>query len=169
MHKSLLKMSMLAALMVGSTGIAHATPITYDFTATNFNSASGSAVPNQSLSGYFTVDGSTVTGVDLTIGSHTFTANEVGTTGGWLIGDTLGGINGISWGTNDFWLAGNFSTSMPVFYNFYYSVAGITDIFSSTTGSISVAPTTSVPEPSSIALLSAGILGLGIARRRARK
>ncbi|MDB6063733.1 MAG: hypothetical protein JWM78_3836 [Verrucomicrobiaceae bacterium] len=169
MYKSLLKMSMLTALIVGSTEVAHAIPITYDFTANNFSSSVGNLVPNKSLSGSFTLDGSTVTGVDLTIGSYTFKTNEVGTTGGWLIGDTLSGVNGIAWGTNDFWLAGNFATPTPAFYNFYYSIAGVTDIFSSYTGSISVAPPAKVPEPSSIALLAAGVLGLGFARRRARK
>ncbi|MGZ5781064.1 MAG: PEP-CTERM sorting domain-containing protein, partial [Burkholderiaceae bacterium] len=67
----------------------------------------------------------------------------------------------ITWGTDDFWLVGTFSDT-PSFSNFAYSVSGVSDIFESNTGTLTV----DVPEPTSIALFFLGLFALGFALRK---
>lgn len=156
--------ALLAAIVISPVGTAYATPITYNFTASGFSSANGSVVPNDTLAGSLTIDGATVTGIDLTIDSHTYTAGEVGYLPDWIVGGTATSVaNAIGWGTTDFWLQGTFSNT-PSFYDFYYSVDGVYDIFSTDTGTLTVA--SNVPEPISIALLALGLAALCVARRK---
>lgn len=171
MQKHLIRLVVLIPVALGSVGLAHATPVTYDFTASNFVSY-GSDVPNSSLSGSFTLDGDIVTGINLTIGSHTYLASEVGvgvsTDGAAIIGGTSGSVTGLRLGTDDFLIRGSFGSS-PEFFGMLYSVAGVSDFtnyFETETGSISVE--TSVPEPGTLALFAAGLLGLGFSSRFAR-
>ena len=158
----ILGFALFSALAVSS---AQAAPVTYNFSASDFLAQQGTVVPpNSSLSGSFTIDGTTVEGINLTIASHTYSASEVGYISNWIVGGTASGVNTITWGNTDFWLVGSFNQQTPHFSDFYYSVAGTNNIFTTHTGSLSVA---AVPEPETYALMIAGLGVLGaIARRR---
>ncbi len=155
MKKIILKGIGLAALAI-SIGSAQANPVTYDFTATNFASIYGNAAPpDLSLSGDVTLDGLSLLGIHLTIGAHTYDTSEVGVSPLlYGVGGKLNAVFSITAGTDDFWVDGGFDQNFPInFKNLYYSVAGINDIFYTTTGTNTVRQSNRVPEPASLAHL----------------
>jgi len=105
-----------ALITVASIGLAHAAPVAYYFSANGFTAFVGSPLPNSSVSGSVTIDGSTVTGIDLKIGSHTYAPSEVGFNSApagfyGIVGGTVSGVIEIRSLTDDFWIQGNFSPS----------------------------------------------------------
>lgn len=162
-------LSFLAPLVISTimfSGNALGAPVTYNFTATDFQSGLGSPVPYSTLSGNFTLDGSTVTQIDLTIGTHTYTAGEVGykdySNGYVVVGGILNGVDAVTSQTDDFWI--NFNTDTNTFLRFAYSTSQTNDNFTTATGTITVSP---VPLPATAWLFGSGLIGLiGIALKR---
>ena len=163
------------ALTIGAASSVHALPITYDFTA--IYAPDMGLGPYPLISGSFTLDGTAVTGIDLTIGSHTYSTNEVGyalqNDGSDLIGGIVDyggdipgvpgvpappcGINCVAGGTNDFYLVGKFSQNL--FVDFVYASPGVEGPPITYTGTITARPS-NVPVPGSFALFASGIVGL---------
>lgn len=168
--KSLVTKFLVAASCVIVLSAANATPVTYDFTASGFAPSNGNAAPNSTVSGSFTLDGSSVTGINLQLGSHTFSVSEVGLAnyGSDFIGGKLCNEGCINSTTDDFWLSGNFSDT-PSFIEFVYAVAGVSGIWSTDTGTLTVRQETSVPEPESLALFGVALAGLALTRRKTKQ
>lgn len=148
---------------------AQAAPRTYAFTASGFTSFNNTAVPFSTVAGNVTIDGTMVTAVGLTIGSHTYIPSEVEYLP-WDSRAILGGrmsdydaASTMTWGTDDFDLWGDFN-NLQQWVGLSYTVAGINDMFDSTNLSVSVV---TVPEPEAYAMLLAGLGIVGaISRRR---
>ena len=149
--------ALAAALMLGLSLRAHATPITYDFTATNFHSIvnpAGPGGPHKVVSGSMTLEGNELIDLDLMLGKTKFTKANSQYTQGVLGGETCSYIclTGL---TNDFLLV--LDQMSLDFSALYYSDAAFDNIWLSTTGTVAVSKT---PEPGSLALLLCGLLAL---------
>lgn len=171
MKKIVTALAGAACLMCAAT--AHAGLYKFDFTATDFRpSFEGYPPPPQdSISGWivFTADalGAPVTSIediDLTIAGHQYTVDEIGVLSwpsGYLFGGTAWIINGISSGTDDFWVSR---------YGMTYAASGRVGIWDSYAITSSYTELVSeVPEPGSLALLLAGAGALGTMLRRRRR
>ena len=127
--------------------------------------------PQDAISGYITFQADSfganidaITGVSLLIDGHQYQANEIGGTPiavGYLFGGLLNDINGVTSGTNDFWVHA-FST---IGGNFFYSSTSASDSWFSYEYTYSY---TKVPEPSALVLLFAGLLLVGVKRATRR-
>lgn len=159
-----LKAAVFAALAAASTGL-FAAPVTYQFSASNFTSYYGGTAPD-SISGSFTLDGTTVTHIDLTLGTHTFTADEVELNDPesfiLMLGARINETHQVGWGTNDFWLR---FWPTGEFFEFAFSTDATVEYYKTNTGTMTVV--SSVPVPAAAWLFGTGLIGLaGIARRR---
>jgi hypothetical protein len=154
------KIAVLAVALIA--GAAEAAPVTYDFTATDFFAAQGSAIPASTVSGNFTLDGTTVTQINLTIGSHTYTPAEVGYDSATSsLGGLLNGIQITLGNTDDFVLSTDPNNSAN--FHLGYTVANVSDVFYSFNGSV----TPAVPVPAAAWLFGSGLVGLAsVARKR---
>jgi hypothetical protein len=147
---------------------AQAAPLTYNFTASDFTSMNGSPVPLSTVSGSVTLDGTLVTGIDLTIGTHSYSLADVEYQS-WM--PILGGkmsdfdsASSITWGTDDFHLWGDL-TNPSGWFDFAYSVVGVNDYFDTFNVSVSESATL-VPEPETFAMVMTGLGILGAFQRR---
>lgn len=160
-----------AIAAVGFVESAKAAPVAYSFTATNFSSSFGVAAPVPTVTGSFTVDDLTVTQLNLVIGPHTYSLDEVGALRGdhnvlW-VGGTISGVCGLNGDTTDFCLA--MVVTYPTFERFSYAIAGDKNIYSTRTGSISLAGVIpSVPLPASIMAFVSALVVL-YARKKSQK
>jgi hypothetical protein len=160
---------------------AHAIPITVSFAVTGFqNFGAPGAIPTDPVTGSIVYDAASitsnvgpVTSIDLTIAGHIYTLAEVGseTVGSQQhIGGLLTGVGAVSSGTNDFRLDWNITTLAPI--DLSYATAGslsgpfIANSSTDFTEFSVAAASTNIPEPSSLVILLAGVLGLGVVLRR---
>lgn len=137
---------------------ALASPITYEFLATDFVSLLGTPVPQATVSGSVTFDGTAITAFDMTIGSKTYSVVDVmliyWNANEWAIGGNESGMF-MSFGADDFSLVVDHVT--PDIGWLTYSVAGTDDLFASPQGAGWVSAA-SIPEPTSMLLVATGLM-----------
>jgi len=162
-----------AAALLPCPAIASASLHKVSFTATDFNSSNGSLPPQDRIAGsiLFTTPLNeygtpSVQAIDLTIGSHTYTVDEIVTGlrgGGYGFGGKSTGLDTLTSGSDDFYLyfAGRGE-------GFGYSTAGLDGSWGTIRISVRTEELASVPEPSSLALLLIGAGAAGVLRHRRR-
>ena len=170
MNRHKLQILVLAVAAGGMTAATQAAPVLYNFQTGSFSSFTGILAPTGPISGSFTLDGSSITQIDLTIGTYTYSLEEVGYDNSLVgIGGTLNGILGVASGTNDFKLFTGYPASAPfddaqAYFFFEYAVPGSVDIYSSHATIVASTPT--VPLPATGWLLGSAVFSLFTARRK---
>ncbi len=168
------------SLIFGVAWSAHAIPITMTFAVEGLESQNpmgpNTPGPATTASGTITWEADTIydeidslTSIDLTVLGHSYTLGEIdhAPLGSWnMIYATVNG-DGITTGSNDFWIRWNPATTTA--FDFRYATTGTAGIWGSltfTTFSITGAPAP-VPEPATMLLFGLGLLGLaGVNRRK---
>jgi hypothetical protein len=115
-----------------------------------------------------------LTSINLTIAGHTYLLSEVGfispAGSNQLIGGLSFGVGGIFHGTDDFSIRWNETTLIPFDFTYATTLPSGGIFRSATFTQFSVTAAAAVPEPSSLALLAAGVASLCVflpfARRR---
>ena len=124
--------------------------------------------PVTSIMGSFTLEDNTLISIDLKIGEHIYSIDELEFIASpfdqFVLGGRLNGINGINVGTDDFQLFGGLHNSWPL--TFLFSSSTEQQIYKSHQNTITFSPST-VPIPSTALLFGSAILGLmGAIRKR---
>ncbi len=149
-----------------------ALPFQVDFSVTGFESAAPYAQVSGSIAYEASAIDSTIdslTAINLIIGSMNYSLSDVDFKSGSqsLIYGSLNGTP-IRGGTDDFWLRWDTSSMSPL--EFVYSSSGTEGFWKSQNfDSFTIASSAPIPEPSTIILLGAGIIGLAVCRRKAKK
>lgn len=178
----------LVALVALLAGNASGMPVTTSFTAAGLVPDSA---PTSPVTGTITWEAASLTApiesltsISLIIGGHAYALDEVGFLSSSsdtmvIIGGTALGVVSVAAGTDDFWLMFDRSSAEP--RQFLYTAAGTGADFSTMTfasfsiSESSVVPRSfaadpsdanAVPEPSTLALLAAGLAGAAFGRRR---
>jgi len=160
------------ALMLLFLTSAHAIPITVSFQVTGF----GAGAPADPIAGSFLYEAASttsniisLTSVNLTIAGHTYTLGDVGFISPFganqLIGGLANGVPSVTQFTDDFALRWDESSLVP--FDFFYATANsnVFDAFGASHFTQFSVTRATVPEPTSWALLLAGAVCLGVARR----
>jgi hypothetical protein len=170
--KTVLGIGAAILLSIATSLPAKAIPITVTFTASGFPAGA----PTDPVTGSITYDAASttsninvLTSVNLTIDGHTYNLGELAFVSGvdQEIGGALNGVGGLVAGTNDFGLVWDTTSLVPL--ELVYTDASDTkswgtlkfDQFSVVADTVPL-----VPEPTSLLLLGAGMIGLASARRR---
>lgn len=162
------------ALCALPLGVAHAVPVTMQFTATGFPVPGGNAAPTDPVTGTFVWEAASATApivslssINLTLNGHAFTLGEVdflSDSSFSVIGGTSSGAGGVSTATDDFYITWNTATLVPSLFT--YASASLRGIWQSSNFTSFSITSAAVPEPATLGLLTLGLLGMGIKRRR---
>lgn len=158
-----------AALLMTLAEHGSAAPVQYDFTAINISALFlGTSAPQNSISGSYVLDGTTLTNFNLSIGSQLYTTENTSiqwqtNSNSYILGGVASGIDGMNGFADDF----VFLVRPGYFNEFTYSVYGVNDYFRSSNVSIT-SSTPAVPLPSSLPLFLSGIIGTVVAHRKRR-
>jgi len=166
--------AIVALIGVATSSVALASPITttLNFNSTGFTPAGGplsaltgsfTLIFDPNLSYVFTTTGITENSLNLPVSSVGFQYNPNANNGNLIIGGSLNGSTVVA-GTNDFAvILFDVKTSAPTVGGAQYSTTGSARVY----GSL-FQGTANVPEPLSLSLFGAGLVGVAVVRRASK-